>query len=594
MNIHFWRNKPQAFAKMWKERGFLGAIYASADYIWRRLKQVDRYQEWLQENAFTTEDAAQAQAEIATWTNPPTFSVLVPVYNTDPALLSRCIESVRSQVYPHWQLCLVDDCSSAEQPRQILQAYAEQDERIQTIFLETNSGIATATNAALAIATGDYVAFLDHDDELAVNALYENARVLHHQPEIDILYSDEDMISEAGTRHNPFFKPDWSPDYFHGCMYTCHLGVFRTSLVRAVRGLRSEYDGAQDWDLMLRAVEKSSQIHHIPKILYHWRMTSTSVTSGSEAKPWAYDAAQRALVDMVQRSRYPGDVEALPDAGFYRVRRRLTEQPLISIVIPSAGKLLPDQKRSLLENCLHSIISRSTYPKYEFVVVDGFDLPDEVVDRIKALGSELVRCDQPFNFSQRINLGVAHSKGEIVVLLNDDVEVQSPDWLETMLELAQQTEIGAVGAKLLFPNSHIQHAGVVILGGCPGHVFYNINSDHPGYFFSNLINRNYLGVTGACLMVRRQVFDEVGGLDEVFPLNYNDVDFCLKLYKAGYRNVFTPFAKLTHYESASRHSVVLPEELETFQTRWRSYLEAQGGDPYYNLNLRQDNANFVL
>lgn len=597
MSLKFWLNKPVAFAKVWQERGLGSALNDSWQYVlWRakHLREQRRYVSWLQAQQPSPEDVRRIQAEVQAWETPPTFSVLVPVYNTEPMLLKGAIESVRSQAYPYWQLLLVDDCSPARSTRAVLEHYADVDERIQVIFLPENGGISTATNAALAQATGNYIALLDHDDELAIAALYENAQVIRQNPDIDILYSDEDKITKRGRHKGPFFKPDWSPEYFHGCMYTCHLGVYRTALVREVGGFRSAYDGAQDWDLMLRLSEKTQQIHHIPKILYHWRLTATSVTSGAEAKPWAYEAARRALTDMTHRSPFPGQVEETSEPGFYRVRRQLVEQPLVSIIIPSAGTPMAKGGRSHLENCLESIVKRSTYSNLELVIVDGYDIPPDTLDRVKDFGIALVRCDEPFNFSRRINAGVAQSRGAVVLLLNDDIEITTPDWVESMLELAQQPEIGAVGAKLLFPNDHIQHSGVVILDGRPGHAFYNLHRDNTGYFGANIINRNYLCVTGACLMLRRAAFDEVNGMDEIFPLSYNDVDFCLKLHKAGYRNVCTPFVELIHHESASRDSTVMPEELATFKARWQAYLDGLGGDPYYNPNLNQVHATFTL
>ncbi|MEM9117958.1 MAG: glycosyltransferase [Cyanobacteria bacterium P01_F01_bin.56] len=597
MSLKFWLKKPLAFAEVWQERGFRRAVYASLRYVFwpgRHIQAQRRYEHWFAAQQLSAEAVQQVRAEVNTWEQAPTFSVLVPVYNIQPSLLIQAIESVRSQAYPHWQLILADDCSPSPETRAALEQYVGVDERIQVLFLPQNGGISAATNAALEQATGDYIALLDHDDEMTMGALYENAKVICQQPDVDILYSDEDKITPKGQYTAPFFKPDWSPDYFHGCMYTCHLGVYRTALVCNIGGFRSAYDGAQDWDLMLRLSEKTQRIHHIPKILYHWRITATSVTSGAEVKPWAYEAAQRALTDMTLRSPYPGKAEETSQIGFYRVRRQLVEHPLVSIVIPSAGTPMADGRRSHLENCLASIVKKSTYPHIELVVVDGYDIPPDTLNKVKDVGVELVRCDEPFNFSRRINAGVAHSRGEIVLLLNDDIEVMTPDWIEAMLELAQQPEIGAVGAKLYFPNNRIQHAGVIILDGRPGHAFYELESDDRGYYCATVVNRNYLCVTGACLMLRRSAFDEVNGLDDIFPLSYNDVDFCLKLHEAGYRNVCTPFAQLIHHGSASRDAAVMPEELATFQHRWQDYLHSLGGDPYYNRNLDQTHASFLF
>ncbi|NER79463.1 MAG: glycosyltransferase family 2 protein [Leptolyngbya sp. SIO1D8] len=546
------------------------------------------YAQWLQQTEQSVTESAISDG--------PLISILVPIYNVDQTWLIQAIESVLRQTYSHWQLCLADDASTANHIRPILDRYANQDSRIQVVFCSQNGGISAATNAALALATGEFIALLDHDDELALNALHEVAKHLQKHPETDFIYTDEDHITPQGQRHRPFFKPDWSPDYFHACMYTCHLGVYRTSLVQQIGGFRSEYDGAQDWDLVLRITEQTKKIHHIPKVLYHWRTLQTSAASGEQAKPWAYQAAQRALQDMVDRSQYPGWVESYPERpGFFRVRRHIQHKPLVSIVIPSAGTELKigTQQVCLLEQCLQSIRHSSTYQNFEIILVDGYDIPEAILESIQAPDLKLVRCDQPFNFSQRMNLGAKAAKGEMLLMLNDDMKVVTPDWIESMLELAQQKEIAAVGAKLLFPNGRLQHAGVVILAGNPSHAFYNGAGQFAGYYCSNIVTRNYLGVTGACLMMRKSVFEELGGFDESFPLNYNDVVLCLQAHQAGYRNVFTPFAELIHYESVSRETKLKPGELE----RLHSYFEDTDymlNDPYYNPNLSMLRPHFQL
>lgn len=587
-------SKLRAFGRAYEELGLRGALWVSLRFVKRRLFDRRDYRHWVKAQEWDRHTIAQAQAELACWSQPPTFSVIVPVYNTDSHLLERAVASVRQQVYPHWELWLVDDASTAAHVRPQLDRYPAQDGRIRVVHQPQNGGISTASNAALDRATGEFIALLDHDDELAPQALYENARVLQAKPELDFLYSDEDFIEPTGQRSNPFFKPDWSPDYFHGCMYTCHLGVYRTALVREIGGFRSEFDGAQDWDLVLRLTEVSDRIHHIPQVLYHWRITPTSVTSGAEAKPWAYVAAQGALEDMVQRSPYKGTVKALPQQGFYRVQRQLVESPLVSIIIPTAGKAMTSRTGvSFVEHCLDSL-QRSTYPNLEVVIVDGYDLPEPVLAAVKATGAVLERCGEPFNFSMRLNRGVAASRGEVLLFLNDDVEVVSPDWVESMVQFAQMPAVGAVGARLLFPTGHIQHSGVIVLNGNPGHAFYDALGHDPGYFLSNRVNRNYLAVTGACLMVRREVYHQVGGMDERFPVNYNDVDFCLKLHQAGFRNLVTPFAELIHHESATRQRGIGEDEIRRFKDRWCPYLDQLGGDPYYNPNLSIERGDFTL
>ncbi|MDX2231176.1 MAG: glycosyltransferase [Leptolyngbyaceae cyanobacterium bins.349] len=572
----------------WRERGTQGFIRFVYDRLRFRVQQRLTYEQWIARQQLTTLQIKQAQQQIAQWSLRPTFSVILPVYNVEAAWLKRAIDSVRNQIYPNWELCIADDASSAPHIKPLLTHYSKLDPRIKVVFRAENGNIVAASNSALELATGDYIALLDHDDELAIDALYENARLINQHPDADFIYSDEDKINPKGVRSDPFFKPDWSPDYFHSCMYTCHLGVYRTRLIRDIGGFRSGFDGSQDYDLVLRVVEKTKQIYHIPKVLYHWRIIPASVTSGAAAKPWAYEAAVRALTDMVNRSPFPGRVEPGPRAGFHRIRRDLTGTPKISIVIPSGGAMLdtPTGPICLLEQCIRSIRDRSTYRNFEIVLVDGYDVPDQVLTAIAGDDLTLVRCADPFNFSQRINLGAEAATGAILLLLNDDVEVKTPDWLESMLEFSQQPEIGAVGAKLFFANGTIQHVGVMVLGGNAGHAYRGIDGEHPGYFLSNLVNRNYLVVTAACLMMRRAVFFELGRMDETFPLNYNDVDLCLKAHQAGYRNVVTPYAQLIHYESASRAPGLRPKEWDHLNTKWKAYFEQLNyHDPYYNPNL---------
>lgn len=588
--------KIERLKHVWFAEGTRGLIR----FLYRRtiskVFRIRNYQEWVYKNRLTPQDIADRQSQIAQWQYHPKFSVIMPVYNVDPKWLEKAIASVVNQIYPEWELCIADDASTNPAIRKLLTRYSKLDPRIKVIFRPQNGQISAASNSALEIATGDYIALLDHDDELSIDALYENARLINQHPDADFIYSDEDKIDVRGRRSTPFFKPDWSPDYFHACMYTCHLGVYRTRLVREMGGFRSEYDGAQDYDLVLRIVEKTRNIYHIPRILYHWRSLPTSVASSDRAKPWAYDAARRALEDMLRRSPYPGRVDPGPVTGFFRVRRDILNEPLISIVIPSAGKMVDTPKGPicLLEQSIRSIQTLTTYSNFEIVLVDGYDVPDPILEAIAAPNLRLIRSAEPFNFSMRMNLGVAASKGEVLLLLNDDIEVLNPDWLESMLELAQQKEIGAVGAKLLYPNGKLQHAGVVILEGRPGHAFYNYGASHAGYYYSNLVNRNYLAVTGACTMMRAEVFHHIGKFDEEFPMNFNDVDLCLKAHQAGYRNLVTPYVTLIHHESATRQTGLRPGEFERLMNKWQAYLHQINADPYYNPNFSQDAPNFEL
>ncbi len=586
------RKKLSKLYQAWRERGTRGFIRFVYDRLSNRLHPQPTYRQWIKQQQWTPDKIQQAQRDIEQWPIRPKFSIILPVYNVNEKWLKRAIDSAINQIYPDWELCIADDASTASHIEPLLTKYSQLDPRIKVVFRQENGSIVAASNAALELATGDYIALLDHDDELAIDALYENAKLINQHPDADFIYSDEDKIDVHGTRLDPFFKPDWSPDYFHACMYTCHLGVYRTSLIQSLGGFRAGFDGSQDYDLVLRVVEKTNRIYHIPKVLYHWRVIPTSVTSGEAAKPWAFEAAKQALTEMIDRSPYPGWVESGPRAGFYRIRRKILGNPKVSIVIPSGGAMLETLTGSicLLEQCLHSIRDRSTYRNFEIIVVDGYDVSDAILDAIAGDDLTLVRCAEPFNFSQRINLGANAATGDVLLLLNDDVEVKTPDWLESMLEFAQQKEIGAVGAKLFFAEGTIQHVGVMVLGGNAGHAYRGVDGDHPGYYLSNEVNRNYLAVTGACLMMRREVFFELGAMDETFPLNYNDVDLCLKAHQAGYRNLVTPYAQLIHYESASREPGLRPREWEHLNTKWKSYFEQLNyNDPYYNPNLTARN-----
>jgi O-antigen biosynthesis protein len=589
--------KVNALTKVWQERGAQGFLQYVLFRVKARWHRHSTYQEWIEQRKLTKTDLAAADRQISQWQYRPVFSIILPVYNVEEKWLTKAIASVRKQIYPDWQLCIADDASPASHIKSLLTRYSKLDSRIKIVLRPQNGNIVAASNSALELATGDYIALLDHDDELAIDALFEVAKLINQHPNADFIYTDEDKIDTSGKRCDPFFKPDWSPDYFHSCMYTCHLGIYRTSLIRKIGGFRPGYDGSQDYDLVLRIVEQTQNIYHLPKVLYHWRIIPSSVTSGEGAKPWAYEAAKRALADMVVRSPYPGRVEAGPSAGFHRIRRDIIGNPLISIVIPSAGTTVETAAGKVcgVETCIRSIRDRSTYRNFEIVLVDGFDVPDSILQAVQGEDLQLVRCKEPFNFAQRINLGCRHAKGEILLLLNDDMEVITPDWLESMLEFAQQKEIGAVGAKLFFLDRTLQHTGVMILGGNPGHAFRGAQGDHPGYYFSNSVNRNYLAVTAACLMIRRSLYFELDGMDEGFPLNYNDVDLCLKVHQAGYRNVVTPYAQLFHYESASREPGLRPKEWENLNTKWADYFKAMDyNDPYYNPNLSRNGITFEL
>ncbi len=527
----------------------------------------------------------------------PKISLIVPVFNVPERMLAAMIDSVLRQTYGRWELCLADGGSPDPRVRAVLDKYSRLDQRIRVRFLDKNMNIAGNSNAALALATGEFVGLLDHDDTLAPFALYEMANLLNERPELDLIYSDEDKISEDGCRRfDPHCKPDWAPDTFRSHNYICHFTVIRKALVDEVGGFRTGYDGSQDYDLFLRITEKTRKIWHIPKILYHWRSHEASAADGLEAKPYACAAAERALSDHVQRLGWEGRVRH-DGYGSYRVQQALRGTPKISIIIPTRDKV------ALLKACLNSILGKSTYPNYEIVLIDT----NSAEAQTHAYYDELRRHPrikilsfgpQPFNFSAANNFAARRCDGAVLLFLNNDTEVISRDWLEAMLEFAQRPDVGAVGAKLYYTNDTVQHGGVIVgLGGVAGHAHNGLRRDSPGYLNRLVRCQNLSAVTAACLMMRRDVFAEIGMFGEAYQLAFGDVDLCLKAREKGYLVVWTPYAELYHRESASRGYEETHEQMARFEKgcalfrrRWADIL-AQG-DPYYNPNFSLKNPGF--
>ena len=557
----------------------------------------EAYPRWVAKHTRTDAELAVLAQELSALSYQPVISVIVPVYNTDPQWLRACIESVRRQVYQNWELCLCDDASTTPATVQALREY-ESDKRIQIRYSSVNGGISIASNLALETARGEFVALLDHDDELAPDALAEIVLHLNTHPEADVIYSDEDKLDLSGARCDAFFKPDWSPEHFLTCMYTCHMMVVRRQLMNEVGGFRTGYEGAQDYDLLLRLMEQTARIHHIPRVLYHWRKLPESTASAGHAKPWALDAGRLAVEDYVRRRGIEADVLPGGAPGLYRVRRHIRARPLVSIVIPTAGRLRDTNGTAvdLLANAITSVIQKSSYDAYEFIIVaDQAGVPPTTNRALEGTRHMVLPFSRLglFNFSAKVNAGVSASSGEHVLLFNDDLEVISPDWLSSMLEYSQETDIGAVGAKLLYPDGRLQHIGMVLgVAGLAAHAFHQYPGVSAGYAGSAIIARNYSAVTGACLMTRRRVFDEVGGFDERFPVDFNDVDYCLRLRRADYRVVFTPWAQLYHHESASFG--VRRQDLAGLAEMRRRWADVIDRDPYYNPNLTRDFPDFRI
>ena len=522
----------------------------------------------------------------------PRFSVITPVYETPIDVLDAMLESVRTQTFEDWELCLVDDLSESTEVLETLNRAAAEDPRIRVMTRAENGGIVATSNDALAMARGEFVALLDHDDELHPDALTHVHEALLGAPEADYVYTDEDKIDRDGHHSGPFFKPDWSPERMRTQMYSCHLSVFRRTLVEEVGGFDAGFEGSQDWDLVLRATERARQVLHVPRILYHWRMLETSAAGGGEAaKPYAFEAGTRAIQAHCERIGLAATADRdLGAPGVYHLRPALTEEPLVTIVIPTAGRgrEVRFEQVTLITQCVRSIVERSTYENYEIVPVVDPDTDPRLLAELDEIAGERLRpvvFEGEFNFSAKINLGAVHGRGEHIVLLNDDIEVGAPDWIERMVMYSQLPEIGAVGGRLRIQDGRLQHVGVRFEHGLPGHPYYGFSSDFSGYGNSVLVAQNCLAVTGACLMTRRDAFERVGGLTSSLPLNYNDCDYCLKLRDEGLRTVYDPDLEMTHFESSSRSMEVEDWEKDLLRAKWLRFTAV---DPYSNPNLRRE------
>jgi glycosyltransferase involved in cell wall biosynthesis len=508
------------------------------------------------------------------------FSIVTPVYETPADVLWLAIESVLAQTFGDWELCLVDDCSPSARVRELLDECAAMDPRVRVEHRAENGGIVHASNTALAMATGEFVALLDHDDRLHPDALALVDEALVGNPEADYVYTDEDKMTAKGHHVGPFLKPDWSPERMRTQMYTCHLSVLRRSLVEEVGGFDPDCEGAQDWDLVLKVTERARAVLHVPRILYHWRGIEGSTAAaveeggGETAKPWAFEAGARAIASHCERTGVQATVARDPgDPGVYHLNPALRAEPLVSIVIPTNGQKreIRYQEVTLVGHCVRSIVADSTYRNYEIVVVADEGTPAAAIAEIEAAAGDrlrLVPYDRPFSFAEKINVGVVHSRGEHLLLLNDDIEVATPNWIERMVMYSSLDGVGAVGGLLLLEDGRIQHAGVGFEGGLPGHPYYGYPRDVPGYANAVHIARDLLAVTGACLMTGRELFEEVGGLSTGFPVNYNDVDYCLKQVERGRRVVYDPDLVMTHFESSSRSSDVAEWEKAQLLHRW--------------------------
>lgn len=530
----------------------------------------------------------------------PVFSIVVPLYKTPKKYLTQLIESVKEQTYSNWELCLSDGSGEGSPLQNYLQKLSGQDRRIKYIYTGQQLQISQNTNEALKEATGDFIVFADHDDLLTPDALYECVKVLNEKPGTEMIYSDEDKVSMNGKKYfQPHFKSDYNPDLLCSMNYFCHLVVVKRTLVEQTGYLNPEYDGAQDYDFVLRCTEGTEHIFHIPKVLYHWRAHADSTAENPESKRYAFEAGKRAVQAHYDRLKIPAKVEEGEYPGLYRTVYTWKEQPLISVLIPNKDHV------DDLSNCINSIESKSEYRNYEFIIIENNSSEEETFAYYKKLEKEnprarVVYWEGEFNYSAINNFGAAAAKGEYLLLLNNDTEIINSDCLWQMLGYCMREEVGIVGARLYYPDNTIQHAGVVVgFGGIAGHAFIGLGREENGYFSKIICAQDYSAVTAACMMTKKSVFEQVGGLSEELKVAFNDIDYCMKVRETGKLVVYNPYAELYHYESKSRGLEDSPEkkeryykEMEYFVKKWPDIMEQ--GDPYYNPNLTLSKADFSL
>ncbi|PZR49122.1 glycosyltransferase family 2 protein [Paraburkholderia fungorum] len=555
----------------------------------------ETYQAWIaQHDSLTPARIAEIDARMKVMQRKPVFSIVVPTYDSDEHFLREMVKSVRDQLYPHWELCIADDASTQPRVKEVLNELAAQDPRIKVCFRAQNGHISEASNSALELATGDFIALLDHDDVLPAHALFMVAQYVNWHPEARMFYSDEDKLTRDGVRTTPYFKSDWNPQLFLAQNMFSHLGVYDARLIRQAGGFRKGMEGSQDYDLALRCVEIAGhdKVVHIPHILYHWRIIPGSTAISGSEKPYALLAGIKALEEHFARIGVSARVEQpLKELGIGITRIRYTvppSPPKVSILIPTRDGL------KLLEQCINSVFEKTIYSNYEIILIDNGSTEPETIAYFEKLKQDarvrVIRDESPFNFSALNNRAAAIATGELLCLMNNDIQVISHDWLDEMVSLAVQPQNGAIGACLWYPNDVLQHGGVIVgLGGVAGHMHHMMRRGHFGYFARGVAMQNLSAVTAACLVIRKSVYDEVGGFDETLAVAFNDVDFCLRVREAGYRNVWTPYAELYHHESASRGNDMDADKFARFATevrkmehRWGPVLET---DPAYNPNL---------
>ena len=565
-------------------------------------KNANPYRYWLKEKNITRAQKRDLQLEMQNFKYQPLISIVMPVYNVELRWIKDAIKSVKNQIYPNWELCIADDASTSESLKKYLKKLAK-DPRIKIMFRQENGNISEASNSALSLAEGEYIALMDDDDILYPHSLLQVVKVLNKDKKVDFIYSDEDKVEISGERVEPFFKPDWSPDLFMSTNYLSHLSVIRKSTIDKVGGFRKGYEGSQDYDLFLRITELTDRIEHIPDVLYSWRKIPGSTASSYSSKSYAENTSIKALGDSLHRRNMKGNISRGLFPGSFRTKYDINGMPLVSILIPTLNKY------EYISRCISSILSKTTYPNFEIFIIDTGSSDKAVINYYKELSKDkrikILEWKERFNYSSVNNFGVRYTNGEYVILLNNDTQVISPDWIEGMLEHAQRDKVGAVGVKLYYPNDLVQHAGVVLGINCgtgrgvAGHAFKNFPRNVQGFPVQKDIIRNYSAVTAACLMISKKKFLEVGGLEEKFRIAFNDVDFCLKLLEKGYYNVYTPYVELYHHESVSvgtpesstRDNDEFAHEINLMYKRWKEKIL---NDRFYNKNLSLKSEDFRI
>jgi len=581
-----------------KENG-LKALYLKSKHKLQGLDNDYDYAEWWNLTKPTDEELA-AQREEKFKLNPK-FSIVIPVWKTPEKYLREMIDSIIDQTYSNWELCIADGSPAGQSVEKVLKKYAEKDSRIRYKILGENLGIAGNTNAAMDMATGDYIVLADHDDRVTPNALYECVKAINENPEIDVLYSDEDKLDmDGGALFDPHFKPDFNPDLLTSVNYICHLFVVKKVLVNWVGGFRQEFDGAQDYDFIFRCTERAEKIHHIPKVLYHWRCHQDSTASNPASKLYAFEAGSRAIMAHYDRVGIRAEkVEKGVDYGIYHTTFKIHGEPLVSVIIPNKDHTVD------LDNCIRPMITKGTYKNLEFVVVENNSTDPKTFEYYENIQKEFPQVhvaywDREFNYSAINNFGVKHANGEYLLFMNNDIELIAENFVEEMLGFCQREDVGAVGARLLYEDDTIQHAGVVVgFGGIAGHTFIGLHKAENSYFHRAMCAQDYSAVTAACMMSKKSVFEKVGGFTEQLAVAFNDIDYCMKVRAQDKLVVYAPYAVLHHYESKSRGLEDTPEkiarfnrEIATFAKRWPDILK--NGDPYYNPNLTLRKSNFAL